>query len=77
MEVAEFEKLRCIEDEPEFCWWVPYVMKNGTILFRLLSQESEKPPTSTVFKYQNPEMKRFVLIRRTVIVFGPTHFRKR
>ena len=40
--VAGFSKARCIEDVPEFCWWVPYVMKNGTILFRLLSQESEK-----------------------------------
>ena len=76
-EVADFEKARCIEDEPKFCWWVPYVMKNGTILFWLLSQESEKPHTSTVFKYQNPEKKRFVLIKITVIVSGLTNFRKR
>ena len=45
----------------------------------LLTREknmTEKPPTSTVVKYRNPEKRRFVLIRITVIVFDPTHFRK-
>ena len=28
VEVAEFAKSRFIEDEPAFCWWVPYVVKS-------------------------------------------------
>ena len=27
VEVAEFAKAWCIQDEPTFCWWVPYFLK--------------------------------------------------
>ena len=40
--VAEFAKLRCIEDEPEFCWWAPCVLKKRDYIISAVKSRVRK-----------------------------------
>ena len=47
VEVAEFAKARFIEDEPAFCWWVPYVLRKRDYIISAVKSRFRK----TTHKY--------------------------
>ena len=47
LEEAEFAKALCIEDEPAFCWWVPYVMRKQDYIISAVKSRVRK----TTHKY--------------------------
>ena len=47
VEVAEFAKAWCIEDEPAFCWWVPYILRKRDYIILAVKSRVRK----TTHKY--------------------------
>ena len=47
VEVAEFAKARGIDQEPAFCWWVPYVLRKRDVIIASVTQRARK----TTHKY--------------------------
>ena len=42
VEVAEFAKAWCIEDEPAFCWWVPYILRKRDCIISAIKSRVRK-----------------------------------
>ena len=42
VEVAEFEKARCLESKPAFCWWVPHVMGEMDVMMSNVTSRAQK-----------------------------------
>ena len=47
VEVAEFAKARCIDDEPAFAWWVPYTLRKRDVIIAKVKARIRK----TTHKY--------------------------
>ena len=47
VEVAEFAKARGIDDEPAFCWWVPYTLRKRDVILAAVKSRVRK----TTHKY--------------------------
>ena len=42
VKLAEFAKAQCIEDEPAFCWWVPYVLRKRDYIILAVKERVRK-----------------------------------
>ena len=53
IELAQYVKLKQIDEEPAFIWWIPYVLKKKNAIISKLKSKYCKDLTNLAFVFQN------------------------